>query len=154
MVRVNILLIMLSLTFSSSGSSADFRHCSLDENVVFSCAVGEKIASICASKDAAIDKGYVQYRFGFLENTEFTYPENKEPANINFSIKYQLASNYIIFKKNLLTYKIISPNHNAGVRFIEVSNSEKLISTLSCSSSPIVSDKDELLAWGFQEISN
>ncbi len=154
MAKVNLTLMTICLFISSIANSAEFRHCSLDENVVFSCAVGEKIASICASKDSSMDSGYAQYRFGLPDKTEFNYPENKMPANINFTIKYDLESSYISFKDNLLTYKLKLSKNTSAYSVIEVSNSEKIISSTSCTSTAIVSDKDELISWGFKEVLN
>ena len=44
--------------------------CTPAETVVFACHVGAKLVSVCASADAAPNKGYVQYRFGKPDTTE------------------------------------------------------------------------------------
>jgi len=38
--------------------------CGTSEIVVFACRSGKKLVSVCASNDASIDRGYLQYRFG------------------------------------------------------------------------------------------
>jgi hypothetical protein len=52
--------------------------CAKDEQVAFSCHVGAKIASLCASPDLSPDQGWVQYRFGKKGAVELTYPAVKE----------------------------------------------------------------------------
>ena len=39
-------------------------HCTDGENVVWSCAIGDEIVSICASKQLAERYGYLQFRYG------------------------------------------------------------------------------------------
>ncbi len=56
--------------------------CEKDEQVAFSCHVGARIASLCASPDLSPSKGYVQYRYGRKSAVELTYPASKEhPSN-------------------------------------------------------------------------
>lgn len=98
------LLFTFALIASSSAFAAEATHCAADEKIVFSCSMGKKVASVCASKDAAKDKGYVQYRFGAIGKPEMTYPEKKEPANKNFSLDPSLC--------------VDSPNA-AGIKFVK-----------------------------------
>ena len=48
--------------------------CFTNEVNVFSCGAGKKVISVCASKDAAADRGYLQYRFGAPAKVELTVP--------------------------------------------------------------------------------
>ncbi len=48
--------------------------CTPAEKVIFSCRTGARMVSICASQDAAANKGYLQYRFG--------KPDSDEPLEI------------------------------------------------------------------------
>jgi hypothetical protein len=56
--------------------------CKLEETTVFSCALPKKkIVSLCASKDASENTGYMQYRFGRnISSIELEYPHKKIPA--------------------------------------------------------------------------
>lgn len=46
------------------GVPGQSSFCTPMEDVVFACRTGAKLVSVCASKDAARSRGYVQYRFG------------------------------------------------------------------------------------------
>lgn len=56
--------------------------CKPQEVIIFSCSLPDmKIVSLCASKDADVNSGYMQYRFGRGASfVEFEYPQKKRPA--------------------------------------------------------------------------
>lgn len=56
--------------------------CAPEEIVVFSCSLPKKkIVSLCASKNAGNNTGYMQYRFGYnASSIELEYPRKKAPA--------------------------------------------------------------------------
>ena len=64
--------------------------CAKDERVIFSCPVKRpaKIVSVCASKDLAADRGYLQYRFGLPGKIELEYPKDRTGTQQKF--KYNL----------------------------------------------------------------
>lgn len=70
---------------STSASLPPVRQtsfCTPTENVIFSCRTGAKMVSVCASKDAAPTKGYLQYRFGKPDSAdplELVLPESHLP---------------------------------------------------------------------------
>ncbi|WP_295623965.1 hypothetical protein [uncultured Nitrosomonas sp.] len=49
-------------------------HCQEQEQVIFSCSLGEKTVSVCASNDFSANSGYLQYRFGPLDMLELSFP--------------------------------------------------------------------------------
>lgn len=54
-------------------------HCTNTEVEVFACRTGEKMVSVCASRDLAPKRGYVQYRFGKAgETPEMLLPAKQE----------------------------------------------------------------------------
>lgn len=62
--------------------AAQASLCTATEDVVFSCRTGAKMVSVCASKDAAPGRGYLQYRFGKPDSSdplELVLPEAKVP---------------------------------------------------------------------------
>lgn len=62
--------------------SRQASFCTPMENVIFACRTGAKMVSVCASKDAAPSKGYLQYRFGRPDSTEpleLILPESQVP---------------------------------------------------------------------------
>jgi hypothetical protein len=85
--------------------------CGADEQTIWSCAtVKNKIASVCASKDLAADKGYVQYRFGLLKKIELEFPQKREGS--------QKAFKYSRYTRPLVTMLTLS-FENGGV-FYEI----------------------------------
>jgi uncharacterized protein len=66
--------------------------CNLQEYIVFSCTLTQrKIVSLCTSKDAKQDVGYMQYRMGEnVSAVEMEFPQHKELAKSSF--KYRSAA--------------------------------------------------------------
>lgn len=65
--------------------AAPATHCAPSEQVVFSCDIGRKVASICASKPLSATAGYMQYRFGRLgRKPELQHPQQKLPLEKGF----------------------------------------------------------------------
>ncbi len=54
-------------------------HCSEQEQIVFSCSLGKKIVSVCASSDLSPDTGYLQYRIGKRNTLELVLPISTQP---------------------------------------------------------------------------
>jgi hypothetical protein len=50
-------------------------HCRAQEHIVFSCSVGKKTVSVCASADLSAASGYLQYRFGQKGTLELAFPD-------------------------------------------------------------------------------
>lgn len=72
-----LLAACLCLPALSAWSQARPSLCTADERIAFSCAVGRKVASLCASADLSKTTGYVQYRYGRPGKIEMTYPQDK-----------------------------------------------------------------------------
>ena len=64
--------------------------CALEERTIFSCPVenSAKIVSVCASKDLASDRGYLQYRFGLPGKIELEYPEDRKGTQEKFQYSH------------------------------------------------------------------
>lgn len=98
------------LLFCGVAFAAD-SHCLPEEETVFSCAAGNKVISICASKDISTTSGYMQYRFGALNAVEITIPETKEHPKKNveagtFSTANGGRTGHIRFKKGEYGYVV------------------------------------------------
>ncbi|MBS0586901.1 MAG: hypothetical protein JSS37_02860 [Proteobacteria bacterium] len=50
-------------------------HCREQERIVFSCSLGKKTVSVCASADLSATGGYLQYRFGQKGGLELAFPD-------------------------------------------------------------------------------
>ena len=79
-MRPNILLLAGLLYITSLPAIATDSHCSGQEQTVFSCSLGKKIVSVCASNDISPTSGYLQYRFGQKNAPELTFPASTEPS--------------------------------------------------------------------------
>jgi hypothetical protein len=55
-------------------------HCSEQEQIVFSCSLGKKIVSVCASSDLSSNNGYLQYRIGQRNAPELVLPIATAPG--------------------------------------------------------------------------
>ncbi|WP_092157391.1 hypothetical protein [Bosea sp. CRIB-10] len=59
--------------------------CQPSETAIFSCAIGSKIASLCASPDLGPRQGRLTYRFGRKGAMELIHPEAPMPPDQAFS---------------------------------------------------------------------
>jgi hypothetical protein len=69
----------LAAVFSvTAAAGAAPSLCTADEAVLFSCRTAtKKFISVCAAKDLAPGRGYLQYRFGQPEKIELSVPADK-----------------------------------------------------------------------------
>jgi hypothetical protein len=59
--------------------------CQPSEQVIWNCpTTNNKTASICASKDLAEEKGYLQYRFGRQGKIELEFPKDRKDSAQKF----------------------------------------------------------------------
>jgi hypothetical protein len=86
--------------------------CAKDERVIFSCPIKRpaKIVSLCASKDLASDRGYLQYRFGLPEKIELEFPKERTGTQQKFQYSHyfraQVDMTEIGFSLNGYQYQI------------------------------------------------
>ena len=73
LARLTNLIYFLSSTVIASES-----HCNTQEQIIFSCSIGTKVVSVCASKDLSATQGYVQYRFGVTSKPELLFPSSTQ----------------------------------------------------------------------------
>jgi hypothetical protein len=76
-------LIAMFCAISATAQAASTLCLSAEENI-FSChTAAKKTISVCASKDLAPDRGYLQYRFGSPGKVEVAVPADRSvsPAN-------------------------------------------------------------------------
>ena len=78
--------IFVPLEKSASAPLGTQTHCAANEDVIFACTTGQKVVSVCASKDLDPKSGYMQYRFGQIGKIELAYPASL----VNPSNKFQL----------------------------------------------------------------
>lgn len=80
-------LASLAAALTCGAALADTRPsmCKLSETAIFSCAIGSKIASLCASPDIGPGQGSLTYRFGREGKIELTHPDRPVPPAQAFS---------------------------------------------------------------------
>jgi hypothetical protein len=85
-------------------------HCVADEVPVFTCKIGEKIVSICASKILDENQGYLQYRFGRKNKIDLEIPPKSayKPAMVGYKIVLCAScyANYIRFTNSDYRYYV------------------------------------------------
>ncbi len=121
--------------------------CDPKEIIVYSCSLPEKkIVSLCASKDASVNSGYMQFRLGQNRaSLELEYPQKKAPpkaffkyyppkGNGIFAVSFWLNDDrYSLFevRSRLVGYSGAGVILNRGKNLIRVSYSE-------CTGNPVV----------------
>lgn len=130
---------------------AQASFCTSDESVVFACRSGAKMVSVCASKAAGPQRGYLQYRFGkpdSAEPLEMILPESHLPPpkaatgeNVPFSGG---GGSWLRFAKAPLAYTVYSGIGKWGPKGeireksgVVVERQGKAIATLKCTSKPL-----------------
>lgn len=63
---------LIGLIVTSAGAAETL--CEQQEQVIFSCSLGKKTVSVCASADLSASSGYLQYRFGRKTAIELAFP--------------------------------------------------------------------------------
>lgn len=86
MIDLRSLAVLVASLFSGA-AQADTRPslCLPSETAVFSCAIGGKIASLCAAGDIGPGQGSLTYRFGRKGAIELTHPDKPVPPDQAFS---------------------------------------------------------------------
>ncbi|MBS0519547.1 MAG: hypothetical protein JSR90_12715 [Proteobacteria bacterium] len=78
--KKSVTVVLVSAARPLAAPTTKNSHCSATEQVVFSCRIGERLVSVCSSKDAGAGRGYLQYRFGAAASTtapELSLPEGQ-----------------------------------------------------------------------------
>lgn len=124
--------------------------CTPMETVVFSCRSGAKMASVCASKNATRNKGYLQYRFGKPDSRdplELMLPEAEMVANKAATGEWTPyaggAGSWLRFRKGNYSYVTYSgigrwgPKGETRSKYgVMVERDGKLIASLKCAAEP------------------
>ncbi len=72
-------------------------HCDVGETTVFSCSIGRKVASLCASDDIGPSSGRLRYAFGAMGKPELVYPATHRPRKA-FSYGLLAKGDYVRFE--------------------------------------------------------
>ncbi|WP_153228318.1 hypothetical protein [Achromobacter xylosoxidans] len=79
--KPNIVALLLYV-LPAAAQAATSTHCLPEEQVIFSCSVGKKVVSICASDTLGRASGTAQYRFGALGKVELKIPAEPQHPTV------------------------------------------------------------------------
>ena len=142
-----ILLAASSGVLSAEAQTTTATLCADNETALFTCPIGAKTLSLCASSPLTPESGYVQYRFGSAAKVELEFPGSKvHPRNsltlfgsgfargyvahLNFNVG---AYTYVVYDRLVGAFQNGRPeghDHYAGVI---VAKRGKVVSRLPCS---------------------
>ncbi len=112
-LKIGLLSLAIVAIFSLSSENISAQKkakslCQASEQTIWSCLTTKnKIASVCASKDLAEDKGYLQYRFGVLGKVELEFPKSRKDS--------QKAFKYSRYTRPLVTMLTLSFENNGVI---------------------------------------
>ncbi|CAK0747807.1 conserved exported hypothetical protein [Gammaproteobacteria bacterium] len=119
-------------------------HCTRQEKTIFSCSLGKKIVSVCASQDISSTTGYLHYRFGPKTAPEFIFPTSSTPS-YRSNIRAQTlmfsggGGSYLRFingQYNYIVYTAIGKGWGTKDG-VAVEKNGKLLTNLKCQDAPI-----------------
>lgn len=119
--------------------------CHEREQIIFSCSLGKKMVSVCASNDFSASKGYLQYRFGQKDALEMAFPDLTEAAPASQSIQARTlmfaggGGGYLRFINGLHHYIVYTAiGKGWGVKDgVAVEKDNQLIANLECQDVPV-----------------
>jgi hypothetical protein len=134
--------ILLLLFTVGPGQAATATHCAANERVVFSCTIGNKVVSVCASGDLAQNDGSLIYRFGLLGRPEISYPSPGESRDVVKAGRWVFAGGggaWLAFHLSPYRYIVYSAvgrgwHEKAG---LAVEKGSRLLTNLRCRGMPI-----------------
>lgn len=165
-MKQNALIVTGLVYLVSLPAIAANSHCNEQEQTVFSCSLGEKIVSVCASKDISPTSGYLQYRFGKQNAPELMFPSSTKSSSHRSDIQARTlmfsggGGGYLRFingRYNYIVYTAIGKGWGTKDG-VSVEKDGKLIANLKCRDVPVsilgedfftraglTSDQDEFL---------
>ena len=128
-------------SFATIGSAASL--CDANTRVVFSCAAGEKVVSLCAKGNLKTADGRLIYRFGRdADHIELEHGATSNPAKSSYTFNSESwakgQSSTIAFERGQYKYIV---NHAAGVYGVDggpntasvrVLRGQKQVASISC----------------------
>jgi hypothetical protein len=143
-MKKNSIALIVSVYLIALPVIAKDSHCSEQEQAIFSCSLGKKIVSVCASKDISPTQGYLQYRFGPKKAPELLFPVSTEPTNrssmragtLMFSGGGGAYLRFINGSFNYIVYTAIGKGWGTK-EGVAVEKDGKLIANLKCKDVPI-----------------
>lgn len=129
----------------SGPTTASGSLCASGEDVVFSCAIGKKVVSVCASKNLSSTTGWAQYRFGVPGSApEITLPVGQvHPTKVSYGATESFSGGggaWLRFKNGPTSYVVFTGIGKWGPKGqtlskagVVVEQNQKQTAFLSCS---------------------
>jgi hypothetical protein len=140
-IRCIALLVCLACVIAHAADRVSL--CNADEAAVFSCSIGTKIVSLCATSDLTETTGSLYYRFGTNDRIEMVFPENKSHPKTNFMRGGMMYSggggDFVRFQRGAYTYTVYSEFGKGWEREgVTVRKDGRLISSRRCQTPALV----------------
>jgi hypothetical protein len=138
--------VVLALLGSSAAAGVQRPSlCASDEKAVFTCAVGRKTASLCASPDLTPAKGYLYYAYGRPGAVDLTTPDKFPAARASITLGGLAYSggggDYVRIVKGAYAYVVYSAiGRGWEQEGVAVQKDGKPISSLICSDGALGKD--------------
>ena len=135
----SFLFIFFLVAGSAAGADISGSLCLPGENVMFSCQIGEKVVSLCATADLSVDTGCLTYRFGRPgREPELTYPSKPTHPKDAFCYAYsgysKGSTQELAFDIGDYTYTVHIDNHafRGSASGIVIEKNGKRVAYLKC----------------------
>jgi hypothetical protein len=108
---------LVAFVLCSVSFAADL--CTESEFVVWSCSIGKKVYTACASNDLSPSVGYIQYRASDNGKVTFIYPEKKRHPKGIFRFSYASQGATLEFDNGKYTYTLAEGVRGLPSFFVE-----------------------------------
>jgi hypothetical protein len=102
------LALLLATTLHPAIARETPSHCGVNETIVFSCQTGERIVSLCASRDIGEGRGQLTYRFGRAGRVEMLFPPVAMNPQQAFTYQVLPKGDSVRFSNEGVTYVLFS----------------------------------------------
>jgi hypothetical protein len=129
--------------------------CNTQEQIIFSCSLGKKMVSVCASNDFSASSGYLQYRFGQKDALELAFPDLTESAPAAQFVQAQTlmfaggGGGYLRFINEPYHYIVYAAiGKGWGTKDgVAVEKNNQLIANLECQDIPVSKLREEFFTY-------
>ena len=156
---LSLMVLRSAASLAESPPATPPNLCSAHQTVIFSCGVGEKAVSLCASGPASRDGLILEYKFGAAGKTpELSYPTDARPASKAFEFTVTGGGNgptwVVSFDNKYASYDVMSalqgdslPEY--GFFGLGVTVKEEQTQLRSCNPGPLIMNMKNLNDLGF-----
>lgn len=135
-------ILAINLAAVPGALHAAASHCAAQEKTVFSCSVGAKTVSVCASKEVSPTAGSIQYRFGPEGHPEISLPDPAAPpasAAKGGTLMYSGGGGaFLRFSKGEYNYVVYTGSGKGWKKDgVAVDKVGKLVANFRCKGAPV-----------------